>query len=188
MLESDVLHAHLVEDVMTREPFTTRESATLLSASRTLRRRHISGLPVVDSQDRVVGVLSERDVVRELHRASGVGTLRGVIDLVLAGERAGPHNLLRDCLRHLERTPVSAAMARRLIVVEPSATLGEAAHLMRQHGVNRLPVTDEGKLVGIVTRQDLVDVVATERRGTPVPVARRFRRAAVPVGRAPAAA
>jgi CBS domain-containing protein len=142
--------------VMTSRVYSVTPNWSLLSVARLLRNHHISGVPVVDANDHVVGVVSESDLFAELHRVAGVGTARGVLDLLLTAGGFRSRTVLDQCLSHLRRSRVRTAMRTPPIVVEPATPVLVAAGLLRRHRINRLPVVDEGRLVGIVTRQDLV--------------------------------
>jgi CBS domain-containing protein len=147
---------------MTRLVMTTTPDASLDEAARLLRERHVSGLPVVDADERVVGVVSEKDIVRVLHKAAGVGHPRGLLDVLLESAPTKGDNVLAVCRRRLRNTRVKDVMSRPVVSVEPETSLIEAAHLMKVKGVNRLPVLDARQhLVGIVTRCDIVGDLST---------------------------
>lgn len=176
------MEAHTrVAEVMTGTVVTTTPNARLDEAARLLREHHISGLPVVAPPHRVVGLLSEHDIVRSLHRATGVDSARGLLDLVLESAPPKGESILEVCRRQLHHARVSDAMSPRVVTVDRDASLVEAARLMRVHGVKRLPVVDAtGRLVGIISRADIVQAVSGEvraRRGAlhPAPVARPIR-------------
>ncbi|MCI4348850.1 MAG: CBS domain-containing protein [Thermoplasmata archaeon] len=160
-LQSDRLHRYLVGEVMTRPAISVGRTASLLAAAQAMRDQRISGFPVVDEDARVVGVLSEKDIVRTLDQAAGVGKARGVLDLLLSTAGRGREDLIEVYLGCLQRTRVVDAMTPRVVVVDADAVLVEAAHLFQRHAVNRLPVVDgEGRLVGVLARQDLIRAVA----------------------------
>ena len=135
-----------VEDVMTREVVTVGPDATLKDAAALLAEHRISGLPVVDDGGSVVGVFSERDVLAK--------------ELVQGERAAGLLAVLRrrpdDAERRLEARRVGDAMSSPPITIGPGRPLGEAASTMVERDVNRLPVVDGGRLVGLVSRADLV--------------------------------
>ncbi len=157
--------SYRVGDVMTRLVVTTTPDARLEEAARLLREHHVSGLPVVAPPHRVVGLLSERDIVQALHRATGVDSPRGLLDLLLGSAPAKGEALLEVCRRQLHHARVGDAMSRRVVTVDRDAPLIEAARQMRLHGIKRLPVVDpEGQLIGIVSRADIVQAVSGEVR------------------------
>lgn len=166
-----------VSDVMTKLVVTTTPDARLEEAARLLREHHVSGLPVVAPARHVAGILSERDIVRSLHRATGVDSPRGLLDLLLGSAPSRGESILEVCRRQLKNARVADAMTTEVVTVEKDAPLSEAARRMQTHGVKRLPVVDaRGDLVGIVSRADIVQAVsgkARSRRGAlhPAPAA-----------------
>ena len=157
---ADRPRALTVRAVMTREVVTARPTWSLREAAHAMRDKRVSGLPVVDDDDRVVGVLSEWDILAELDRSVGLGSARGVLDLLLEAEGPARLSRLDRCLRRLGKARVAEAMVRRVVTVDPECSMGEAARLLRAFSVKRLPVVEEGRLVGILTRQNIADALS----------------------------
>jgi CBS domain-containing protein len=154
-----------VSEVMTATVVTTTPDARLEEAARLLREHHISGLPVVGPLYHVIGLLSERDIVRGLHQATGIDSPRGLLDLLLESAPRHGESVLEVCRRQMKHARVRDVMTPRVVTVDRDAPLAEAARRMRVHGVKRLPVVDpKGGLVGIVTRADIVHAVSGEVR------------------------
>lgn len=139
-----------VADLMTRDVVTATPEMQLKAAARQLAERGVSGMPVVDGERRVLGVLSEADVLAK----------------EIDGRRQS--NVL---LRFLEGPPVDdrfdaltvgEAMTAPAIVIDPQRPVTEVATLLLAEGINRLPVVEDGVLVGIVTRADLVRAFARD--------------------------
>lgn len=127
---------------MTRDPITVAPDADFKQIERLLAQQQVGALPVVDAEGRPVGVVSETDLV--LKTEAALGAPAGI------GSRA----------RH-QRSKAAATTAQGLmtappISVEPGERLAAAARLMRQHGVNQLLVVSEGRLLGVVSRGDLL--------------------------------
>jgi len=145
-----------VRDVMSRHPVTVGPDATLLDALVLMRGQKVSGLPVVDETGKLVGVLSQRDVARTLKSAGGIPEVVGLFDLLMFGlsdETGASVQVLR---RILEETNVRDAMSSPPISIAADASLELAAEVMRENEINRIPVVRGDRLVGIVTRNDLV--------------------------------
>ena len=145
-----------VRDVMSRHPITVGPDATLLDALVLMRGQKVSGLPVVGEDGKLVGVLSQRDVARTLKTAGGIPEITGLFDLLMFGlsEETGVNvQVLR---RILEETNVRDAMSSPPIAIPSDASLELAAEVMRENEINRVPVLRGDRLVGIVTRNDLV--------------------------------
>jgi CBS domain-containing protein len=139
-----------VQDVMTREVATARPETSLKDVARELVARGISGMPVVDDDGTVLGVISEADVIaKERGEPHEDGAMARLLHRVDPGERA----------KHDARV-AGEAMTSPAITIESYWTIPGAAQLMLEHAVNRLPVVQRGRLVGIVTRADLVRAFA----------------------------
>ncbi|MEM0129407.1 MAG: CBS domain-containing protein [Thermoplasmata archaeon] len=172
--------AATVADVMTRLVVTTRPDERLDAAARLLREFHVSGLPVVDARQRVVGVLSEKDLVSVLSRSVGIDQPRGLLDLLLESAPRRGESLLSVSRHRLHNARVVDAMSRPAITIGADASIPQAARLMRARGVNRLPVVDrQGQVVGILTRADVLEALEhrpRRSRGRLHPPANRRKR------------
>ncbi|MCH5671952.1 CBS domain-containing protein [Streptomyces gilvus] len=119
--------------------------------ARLLGRHRISGLPVTDDDDRVVGVISETDLMLHQSPPRSGSVTGGWLGRMRHGvRRAGAKSRARTA---------GELMSKPAVTVHADATTTEAARVMVRHGVERLPVVDEeDRLVGIVTRHDLLRV------------------------------
>jgi CBS domain-containing protein len=138
-----------IENVMTHDVVTVRPGASLKEAARLLVEKKISGLPVVDREGRLLGVLSEADVLVRDGARRGGGPLAWLVDAVDVAQRL-----------RLDSLFVGEAMTKPALTIESNRSVAAAADLMVTRGVNRLPVVEDGGLVGIVTRADLVRAFA----------------------------
>jgi CBS domain-containing protein len=135
-----------IEHLMRRDVVTVSPETPLKQVAALLAEHSISGVPVCDAGRRVLGVVSEADILRkELGLAAGRG---GALDWLL-GDGNGTAG------KAAART-AGEAMSSPAITIEPGRPVAEAARLMLERGVNRLPVVLGGELVGIVARADLV--------------------------------
>jgi CBS domain-containing protein len=135
---------------MTRDVATVALEASLKDVARLLIARGISGLPVVGDDGEVVGVVSEADVLaKERPAPEEVGALARLV------HRADPVAEAKGAAR-----TAGEAMTSPAITIEPFWTIPTAAQIMLDHRINRLPVVHQGRLVGIVTRADLVRAFA----------------------------
>jgi CBS domain-containing protein len=138
-----------VQEAMTPHVVTVRPETPLKDVARVLIESGISGLPVVDGRGHVVGVVSEADF---LVKGQGAPSIRHRRLAWLIGDSA----TTRDQLSKVAARSAGEAMSAPAITIAPTRSLQEAAGLMTANGVNRLPVVENGRLVGIVTRADLV--------------------------------
>jgi len=138
----------LVKDVMTNEVVSVRETAEYKEIVAAMRKLHISALPVLDEEDRLVGVVSEADL---LLKEVGQGALGGyLISTGRRGERAKAAGFT-----------AAELMSSPALTIGPDDSVSGAARLMHDRHVKRLPVVDdEGRVVGILSRVDVLSVFA----------------------------
>jgi CBS-domain-containing membrane protein len=147
--EQRLSHQIVVRDVMTRNVIKVREDADLNEVTALLSENRISGLPVVDGQDRVIGMITEADV------------------LAMAGMKKG--HAFKDVIRHLLGEPLSGSkrskrlrevMTSPAITTGPEADIREIALILDEKRIKRLPVVDErGRLIGVISRADIVRAI-----------------------------
>jgi CBS domain-containing protein len=138
-----------VSDVMTSSPVITRPEASLEEAAKLMVGHRISGLPVVDFAGRVVGMITEGDLIRRAELGTD-GRAPGWLSQFLAPGRAA------DRYVHSHGLVVREVMTEKVLSVEPDTPLCEVVQVMESQQVKRLPVVQNGKLVGIVSRADLL--------------------------------
>jgi CBS domain-containing protein len=138
-----------IHDVMTRSVLTVRPETPLKDVARLLIDSGISGVPVVDEDGAVLGVVSEGDFLVKGQGAEAIRHRR------LAG-LLGESSATRAQIDKVEARTAGKAMSEPPVTIRPERPIREAAALMAERHVNRLPVVDDGRLVGIVTRADLV--------------------------------
>jgi CBS domain-containing protein len=135
-----------IDQLMTRDVVTVSPETTLKEVAALLAEHRISGVPVCDAGGRVVGIVTEADILwKELGLPPAGG---GVLNWIL---ETADHAVERAAAR-----TAGDAMTRPAITIAPTATVAEAARTMIDNRVNRLPVVADGRLVGIVARADLV--------------------------------
>ena len=129
-----------VRDVMSDQPRTVAPDTTLTDAARTLARTGLGALPVVDEDRRVIGMVTEREIIRHLLKMQA---FTGP-DARAASPTAAATKTVRD------------AMTRQVLCVAPEQPIAEVASLMSNKDVDRVPVVRDGRLVGFLTRGDIV--------------------------------
>jgi CBS domain-containing protein len=138
-----------VGDVMTRNVAAVSPETPLKDVAALMVGRGISGVPVVGADQAVLGIVSEADfIIKERGALGGRNRLLARI--------FGESRQTRAELKKIEATTAGEAMTSPALTVESTDTLQQAAELMAGRRVNRLPVVEEGRLVGIVTRADVV--------------------------------
>jgi CBS domain-containing protein len=156
-----------VRDRMTRPVATVHPEAPVTSAADLMRRRLLRHLPVVDRRERLVGIVTDRDLRQVVFRPALRDRLRNVGEL-------------------LRTLTVSDIMTREVIIVKPGARIDEASRLMHEHKVGALPVVERGRLVGIITETDILSVFEERLAATgvrPLPPPPLGRKRGQPLGR-----
>ena len=136
-------------DVMTSSVKTVGPRDTIRTAIETMLGAHVSGLPVVDGEGRLVGVLSEGDLLRRAELGTEKQRSRWMEFLVGPGRSASDY--VQTHGRYIEES-----MTADPIVVEADTPLEEVVGIMERRRIKRVPVVRDGKLIGIVTRSDLL--------------------------------
>jgi CBS domain-containing protein len=150
--------------IMTQPVISVAPETTILEAANTMLERHISGLPVIGKDGRLVGIVSEGDLIRR----SEIGTQRRRnrwLQFIL-----GPGIEATEFVRE-NGSKVAEVMTTAPVTVSEDTTLEEIVRLMEKRGVKRLPVVRDGKVVGIVSRANLLQAVASLAREIPDPTA-----------------
>jgi CBS domain-containing protein len=143
-------------DVMVRDVVTVRPDDTVAEAVRRLAEHDVSALPVVDIDDNVVGVISEADLLHreeigtEKHRSWWLEAMTPAS--TLAGEFAKSHG------RRVEEI-----MSTDVVSAAEDTPLGEIATILERYRIKRVPILRGGKLVGIVSRSNLIQALASSR-------------------------
>ncbi|MEM8830743.1 MAG: CBS domain-containing protein [Cyanobacteria bacterium P01_G01_bin.19] len=148
-----------VAEIMTADPTTVSPQTSLQEAIQILAERKISGLPVVDETGKLVGIISETDLTWQ---ATGVDAPPYImfLDSVIYLQNPLKHN--EEVHKALGQT-VGEAMSDRPTTIKASQLVREAAKIMHDKKVRRLPVVDESsKLVGIITQGDVIRMMAAQ--------------------------
>ena len=148
-----------VRDIMQTEVVTAGPETTVAELADLLAEHKVSGMPVVDAENRVVGVVSEADVIMQdadLHFPHYVQLLESIIYLESVRK-------FEERYRKAFGTKVADIMTQDVVSISPDASVHDAATLMADSNVNRLPVTEGRHLVGIVTRGDIVKAIAESK-------------------------
>jgi len=146
-----------VADVMTANPVIVRTETPLKEAVQILAERRISGLPVLDNADKLVGVISESDL---MWQETGMTPPAYIMFLDSVLYLQNPLTYERDLHKVLGET-VGEVMSKNPTTISPDKSLKEAATLMHQKSIHRLPVVDNtGVVIGILTRGDIIRAMA----------------------------
>jgi len=145
-------------DIMTTEVLTVSPETSIAELSKTLENRQIGGVPVVDKDGRLVGVITQSDLLeraRDLEMPPAVNILDFHFYLQI------PSHLLRKVEKMLG-TSVGDCMTPDPVTVAPDTPVSQIAALMAKQKVHTIPVVKAGKIVGIIGKMDLVRAMAQE--------------------------
>lgn len=143
----------LIQEIMNAPAITVSPKTSVVEAAKIMLDRHVSGLPVVDAGGNLVGIVSEGDFLRrgELNTERKRSWL---LDFLTS-----PGKLADEYVLSHGRS-VEEVMTPDVVTIAPDATLTVAVDLMEKHGIKRLPVVVQGKVIGIACRSDLLRALA----------------------------
>ncbi len=143
-----------IKDIMTSQVITVSENDTVEKCANLLITHDLSGLPVVDENMKVIGMVTEGDLIRRASRIKGPAALE-----VLGGifYLESPTKFMDDLKRSMGNF-AKDIMSKDVITVTPNMLISEAATLLVQNKIKRLPViNEEGNLIGIISRKDIMN-------------------------------
>jgi CBS domain-containing protein len=149
-----------VGDIMDPDPVTIGPDEDVQTVVRLLRSHEVPGIPVVNEGGRCVGIVTESDLVLsdeqgDLHIPHYIELFGGVVFLE-------PLRRFEERLRKAAASTVNDLMTHDPVTVERDVSVREAGRIMVEHSHNRLPVVEHGRLVGVVTRIDVLDALTRE--------------------------
>lgn len=144
--------------IMTPAVITVRPDETVARVAEMLTQHGISAVPVCDGEGRLVGMISEGDLMRPFGHENALRR-DWWLNLLAEGTELAAEFL--DYIR-LDRHRASDLMSRTVISAPPTASVGEIADLLARHRIKRVPIVSDDRLVGIVSRADIVRTLARE--------------------------
>ncbi|CAA9517469.1 MAG: hypothetical protein AVDCRST_MAG45-2292 [uncultured Solirubrobacterales bacterium] len=147
-----------VREIMDADPVTVTPGTPVEDVVRLLSERELPGIPVVEADGRCVGIVTEADLIiadeqGDLHLPHYIELFGGVVFLE-------PLRHFEDRLRKAFAAKVEDMMTRDPLTVGPETSARETARVISESGHNRLPVVEEGRLVGVVSRADVLGALA----------------------------
>lgn len=142
----------LARDVMEKNVVTVKEDSNVEDATRLLIEKGISGAPVVDEEGYLKGIISEGDLIyreKQIH----IPAVIQILDSTIFVESV---KKFQEELKKITAYKVKELMTKDVVTVEMNAPIEEIATLMIEKKINRIPVVEEGKVIGIITRQNVL--------------------------------
>ena len=153
----------VVRDIMDAEPVTVGVEDTVETVVHLLRRHELPGLPVVDPRGDLVGIVTENDLVitddegEDLHVPHYIELFGGIVFLE-------PLRRYEGRLKKAFASRVADLMTADPVTIEAEASVAEAGRIIVRRGHNRLPVIEHGRLVGVVTRVDVLEALTRDQQ------------------------
>jgi CBS domain-containing protein len=146
-------------DIMTTKLVLLHPADRVPHIAAVLNDHHISAAPVVDTQGRLLGMVSEGDLMRPL--GAKIASRRAWwLDMLAEGEDLAPDFVAY--LRHNARV-ASELMTKSVVTVTPETQIEDIVDLLARHGIKRVPVMKDGRIIGIVSRADIIRTLSRER-------------------------
>jgi len=143
-----------VSEIMTSKPVTVSPGDTLAGVVGLMAKHKISGVPVV-SRNKLVSVVTQTDVIKaiDVYKKVNKNSLSFEVVLGLLDSR---DKKMKTAIGRMLKTKVGELKRKKLVSVDVDEDLYKSAALINMHGIDRLPVTKNGRLVGIITKTDLI--------------------------------
>lgn len=146
----------LAKDIMKREVVSIKEDETLKDVVEMMIKYDVSGLPVVNNSGKVVGIISERDILRHGRKIFMTESI-SLLEIMLYEQKPESYE---EELSEALKLPVKKIMVKDIITADENEPVGEIALIMMEEGVNRIPILKNGELVGIIGREDIIRAIA----------------------------
>ena len=147
-----------VGDIMNTIVITVQPTTRVSQIAQLMSENDISGLPVVDDEGEVIGIITELDMIVRNARFK-MPTYFVILDSIIYLERPKHFN---ERLQHVLGTTAEEIMSKPPVTVAPNSTIEELAGIMVDRRMNPIPVVEDNKLVGIVSRSDIISMMAHE--------------------------
>jgi CBS domain-containing protein len=139
-----------VSEIMTREVITVSPETPIHEVARLIFDRNLTGMPVVDGEGKVVGIITEYDLMsrsEHIHLPTYMNLL---------GQLGGGNKQIAGAIEKIQHLEAKDVMTAEVVTVTPYLEVEKAADIFASQHINPLPVVEEGRLVGIVSRADIV--------------------------------
>ncbi|RQD67421.1 MAG: CBS domain-containing protein [Tindallia sp. MSAO_Bac2] len=147
------------KDIMVTDVMTVTEDQTVDQVIQLLMDHNISGLPVVDDENHVIGIVTEGDLIYRSKKLE-IPRYFTILDSYIFFDNT---KKMEDQIRKMVGYRVKEIMTKDVVLVDAEDTVEEIATIMTKKNINRVPVTQNGKLVGIVTRRDIIRAYSVDR-------------------------
>lgn len=145
------------KDIMTKDVITIKPEATVEELARLLIKHKISGVPVVDDKDNLIGIVTENDLISQNKRLHIPTIIRLFDAFITVGL-----GRMEDEIKRMTAVTVGEICAKKVVTISEETPLDEIATIMSERNIHLLPVVEGKVLVGIIGKADIVGAVASE--------------------------
>lgn len=143
------------KDIMVKEVITVHKNDTIAEIAKVLVDHSISGVPVVDDDGALVGIVSEGDLLHK-ETVPRIPNYVSVLDAIIYYNGVEQYN---TDFRKLMAEQADSIMTEKVVSISEEMEVDEIAKLMLQHGIKRIPVVKNNKIIGIISRRDLIKLL-----------------------------
>jgi len=140
-----------VKNVMSKNVLCVNPETTYEESAKLMYENNFSGLPVIDNKGNLVGIISEKDLFRAMYP--------NYEDFIANPEEYFNHEEQEKRILEIKNNPIKMYMSKKVIFISPETSLMAAGGIMLARHIHRLPVLENGKLVGIVSREDIYKAI-----------------------------
>ncbi len=151
----------MVADIMTRDVITVTPETEIIQVARKLIENHINGLPVIDASGKLIGLICQSDIIAQ-QKKMPIPSLFTFLDGYIA--LSSLKQLERE-VRKIAAVTAEEAMSPNPVTVKPDSSLETVAALMVDQNYHTLPVVSEGRLVGIIGKEDVLRTLVSNQKG-----------------------
>ena len=152
----------LISEIMVKNVVTLSEDDTIKEVVEKFAKKKISGAPVVDAEGQLIGILSEKNILNALEvKCKRLEMIYPSLSMVsVSFVECFDDKEIAEAFMDIANTRVSDLMKKDVVTLGDTETMARAVDLMNTRSINRIPVVSRGKLVGIVTRKDIIKGLA----------------------------
>lgn len=144
-----------VKHYMSKKVIKFSPEASIFDVAKVLAQKNISGAPVVE-KGKIVGIISETDIVKFMQLKIPSAKIEIPSISFMLASLIKDHFQFKKELKRISEFKVKNIMSKSVVTISPDETILEAATKMAEHDINRLPVVENGKVIGIISRADLI--------------------------------
>lgn len=148
------------KEIMTKDVVTVKKEMTIEELARLFTRHRISGAPVADEEGKLIGIVTENDLIKMEQRLH-IPTVVTILDAVIY---LGSSKKFEEDIKRMAATKVEDIYKKDVVTITENATIQEIATIMSEKNIHHLPVVRKGKLVGIIGKKDIVRAIAAGER------------------------